>query len=275
MEKIAKSDTDGLKLILTETDDGEIQAILEEDLEIGLGQKGIDNLLRILRVFADVKIIEAKLIDEADGEGKRKRVIELRISEAREITRLDKEELRRIKLYINLFQTLRRRMAQVEEEKCFLPKDSLDDIEFYTHLGVGEEIEKIYKEQERLLELAYFLRELYGIIQAKTGITRAQIISDKKLPKISKARRIVMFILRHKFDFLSLSAIAAITGEIGEPKDHATVILALKKFNKKGLDLESYKTGTPPELYEDAARRFDPIIDSKKVNKRRKEKTKK
>lgn len=269
---IKKYETDeGLKLILTETSDGETTVKLEEDLEISDSENKLENLVKILRIIAKVDDVDKKYIPGPKSE-ENKLVAEITIKGLREFTKLEEERLKEIKLYRNLQKMLVQRKREMERKNQAFPQSTLDDIAYWTHLTVNNilpyknilSIKESNATKEKLLEIADSLRELYGLIQIKTKVTREQILSDKKLREIAKARHIMMYITKNKFPFLSSSNLGTIFGEIGKSKDHATILLATategdeKRFeNSVGLRPGTYvKINDAERLYEDAEKKY-------------------
>ncbi len=259
MEKIvqeSKTD-DGMKLILTDEGNGRIASHLEEDLELRKG-KSLENLVKILEIITTVKKKEMNYIQGPNRGGEKKLVVELKLENIEEFIGLNEKQLQLTKLYKTVIKSLLNKMDEIQKERTSSPKTLSDDIEYFTHLGV-----EAFKREKKLIELTYFLRTLYGVVQADTKITMKQILSDKKNPKITKPRSIMMYILSNKFrkkywkkDSLSSVDIGKIFGQIGHKKDHATVLLNIKKFDKKNFDPDFYKNGEPLELYLDAKKRY-------------------
>jgi len=259
---------DGMKLVLTEDKDGQITGILEEDLELSHNRSNLENLLKILEIFTTIESIDRKYTSGPNGGGEKTLVTELKLNKKKKFEGLEKERLQQIILYKNLQKTLNKRMKVVEEERLAFPRSALDYIEYWTHLSADEicytrntpfpSLKKKYEVRARLLDIADFVREFYGIIQIKTGITRKRILSDAKDTKTARERAIMMYLLRKEFDFLSFPNIGKIMGEIGKPKHHATVIVNLKKFNPEELDQEFYKKASTLELYKKTKRNYNP-----------------
>ena len=85
-----------------------------------------------------------------------------------------------------------------------------------------------------LAEIAYFMRELCGVIEIETShnkknkVTKEDISSNKKERYICEERHIVAFVLRNRFskenydgNSLSTPEIAKIIGSPEKPKNHA------------------------------------------------------
>lgn len=213
---------DGMRVILRETKDG-IQVSLREDLDLYPSDSRIMNLVEIIRIITEVDSVEREHTEK-------ELMVRLKINEVEKLEGLEAILAKQIKLYKNLQKALEKTIDDFQK----MPKTLADDIEFFTHLGIEK------KRIKRFSELAYFLRELYALIEIKTGISREQIISKTHRMKITRERAIVMYLLRKRFDFLTSPGIGKILGELGKPRNHATVLLALKKF-KKESDEEFYK----------------------------------
>lgn len=247
---------DGLKLVLEENSDGTIKAHLKEDLETG-GKSRLGRLVNTLTAITVVNSVKKNYILGANGEGEQKSVVELDIRDVRKFTRLEDQLLKEIRLYRNMQETLKNRMMEVERERTAFPKNVVDEIKHYTHFGMAE-----YKENIKIVKLTYFLRTLYGVVEAKTRITMEEILSNRKSPKIAKERRTMMYIICHRFPFLSSTEIGTIFC-----KDHATVLLAQGPFSGGvGIKPEEYKDSRyeAKTLYEDANIKHEHY---KKINK--------
>lgn len=263
------SDLEGLKLVLDEGKDGNITAAyLTYDLPNPDEFKARDLFIGYIRSFCDFTVVNKEVKEEDDGQ---KRQITLEIKNIRKPENLETVLMQKLKLVEATQQTLVNRLKHIDKTSYF-PPEILDDIEFYTHLthiprdgkAFHLTVEDKIHQSINLTPLAFFLRDLYGVVQVESGVTRQQIYSNKKTALICEERTKVAFILRNKFPYLSTTNIGIIIGEIGKPKNHATVILALRKFDMTDFDKEIYYSGDPFSLYADATIRYNPLRKNKK-----------
>ena len=248
IEKIKTAD--GLLLTIAPLENGDYSIYLEENLKTRSPKeknKGLENLVNAIGFITTIKNRKEKYLPQK-GSGAIK-LVTLRVSELKENLPQEEKLLQEIQLYRNLQKRLGERIKKVGD---IFSSDSLEDIEFYTHL----ETTSIYKKVIKLSNLAYGMRELYGLIKVNSEIKRSEIISSNKTRKVSEQRRIAMFILKHKYD-LSYPDIGKVLGEKGNPKNHATAILSLREkyFNMKNFNQEKYASLDIPEAYQEAKKR--------------------
>jgi len=244
---------DGMLLTLTQNGDG-YKIDLKEDLSVGEPKQNFRNLFKRLRTaVGDVEVISADYVLGKGGE-ETGLVAKLRLSEIKKLSSREEELLESQQLYKHLAETLQQRIQNVEKLKRADPKSLVDDIEHFTHLRIGN----LYKQIESLIPTTYFLRELYGIVQARTNITLQQIQSDEKTRTIAENRHAMMYIARHRFPTLSSSELGIVFGTPTKPKNHATVLIAQDSFDKNiGLDIERYtdRRFVAGTLYDDAVKK--------------------
>jgi hypothetical protein len=169
-------------------------------------------------------------------------------------------------IYRNLCLSLIYKIAEVERGRRANVDGLADDIEYYLNFPFPR-----VSELQRHSELAYFTRELYGVVRINTrsekrpeGVTKKDINSVIKERDISKAGHIMMYIIYNRFN-LSLGMTGIILGTPEKPKDHATV-LALKKFDpEKGrIAPEDYSREEydASDLYKDALAKYKRTLRS-------------
>ncbi len=230
----------GMILKILNKGEGGVEMRLSEDLSGGKTSV-IRELINVLGIWTDFRELSDDYLRDCNGGIGSKKV--LRINKIKPVTDLEEKLLAEIKLYQNMQKSLFKTMKKVERKIKLNPKELLDDIQFYTNLW-DVDIEKL----EKRTKLAYFLREIHGIMKAENNVTIEIVKSNLKSMEIAANRRALMFLCRNKFPWLSSSNIARVFSKYGEPpKNHVTVLVACKKFNTEvsGIEIENY----PNEKY--------------------------
>ena len=267
---------DGMLLTLTQNKDGQLEARLEEGRITPDSRNQISYLQKIIEIFADVNEKRTSFVPAPENGGAEKKVVTLAITGVKPLTPIEQEALAEKLLYYNMRRMLEQRTKEIEQEKRPFTQTTLDCIEFWTKLTIGDLCYRkrgyrasrgIYTPQEKqaaekkLLEVADFLRELYELIEIDTGVTKEDICSNKKPRKTARARHIMMYVTRKKFQFLSSTDVGLIFSEQGAtPKNHATVLITEKNdFDESiGLKPESYiKEKDTKRLYKDAREKYE------------------
>lgn len=229
---------DGMLLTLTQNRGG-YEIDLKEDLNIGGTGQNFKNLVKRLKIaVGDIEVISA---DHVLGKGGEETglVAKLRLNEIKELSSREEELLMIQQLYQNLVETLQQRIKDAKDSRNPIPKNLIDDIEHFTHL----EFDNLYKQIKSLTPTTYFLRELYGVVQARTNVTISQIQSAEKSKPIAENRHAMMYIARHRFPFLSSNELGIVFGTPTTPKNHATILTA--------QDLFDGSVGIKPQKYTD------------------------
>lgn len=133
----------------------------------------------------------------------------------------------------NLIEVLKQKIKQYEE----LSKNSREILgltEFDNYLGKWNSRDFILKRN-----IGKDLNELYCILEDRLDISLEEVCSDSKSKNIPVARAIISLFLRNKYDISFLDI-----GKILGGKNHATVILGIKKFNRLTLTPEDYENVT-------------------------------
>ncbi len=230
---------DGHLLILTESPTG-IRVEIKEDLSVPNSRRNLEQTVTLIEALTGSKA------DYIREEGNMEAVINVKTPA--ELTNKGAET----QLYRNLCASLIERLKEVEIERRADPAGLKNNVEFYTHLGLPK-----VERTQKLTKLAYFLRELYGLIEINSGVTREEIISDNKSRRIGRARHVMMYIVRTKFSWLSSNEIGTIFGPPDHPKHHVTILVTTKKFNpKKGINPERYREKDAETLYKDALMKY-------------------
>jgi hypothetical protein len=97
-----------------------------------------------------------------------------------------------------------------------------------------------------------YLRELYEVIENDIGVTKKDIESDKKIHEIAFSRHIMMYLLIRQFNENKKIGSFSKIGTCMGGKNHATVLLACKKFQKNGGSFPFELTGDIKTDYENA-----------------------
>lgn len=224
----------GMILEVLDDEEGGLSVRLRENL----GKKGksnLEKLINILRTWTHIKSVDMEDITGRDG-GKIGSKAILEIIGLKQSTSLEKILLKQIKLYENTQKSLFKMMADVEKQRRLDPKELLDEIQFYTNLeGVN------FNELKERIELAYFLREIYGLVEAETGVTMDEIRSNRKPRKVAENRHALMYLCHYRFPYVSSTTWGKVFSKYGEKaKNHATVLLALDMFKSVGIAPEKY-----------------------------------
>lgn len=229
---------DGLTLSVTENENGGYSIYLQENLKANDPQRcdKLEYLINSINAITPIKKREDKYLPQEKGGAIR--LVTLKVSELEKPTNAKERLNQEIQLYRNL--------QKVQNSS---PKSSHNNIEFYTHL----ENDHIYRKARKFLELANGLRELYGLIEINSRITRSEIISSKRPVEICEQRRIAMFVLKHKYG-LSYPDIGKVLGGKGSPKNHAGIISNLNEthFDMANFDQKKYASLDIPEAYQEA-----------------------
>jgi hypothetical protein len=262
---------DGMKLIITDYGEGYFEAHLEADLEL-TARGTLENLISRIGLLTEIKDIKRKTFPGKYGQGEKKIEIDFIIDGLAKFKGLEEERIIQIMLYKQLRESLKEKIVAIEKEKRYDTSNLRGEINFYTHLGFQE----LYKRILRLTDLSYFLKEIYGLIEVgtqvskkilsklynvdeeKTKATRIQILSNKKTRPLAANRHALMYILRNRFKELSSTDIATILGRPESPKNHATVLLAQKEFERRpGISPRSYpkEEYSAEDLYNDAIKK--------------------
>jgi len=262
----------GMRLTLTTKPDGRIYASLEEDLEL---PKSRDKLRHLTDLIKTLTTVTNSGESTAPGRGSEKQVIEMLISDVHEFKGPNATLLREIMLYQYLQDSLERAIREVGKQTTTNPDEVADAIQYYTNLAAPQ-VEK----QLLLTDLAYFMRELYGVIQAETNVTMDHIRSKLKSRSISENRHAAMHVVWHRFHDpedskkgckgLSSSDIGRVFGPYGGKKNHATVLLAVNRKSDEpcpydasvGLPLKAYrdKRRNARSLYLDTVEKRIPVL---------------
>ncbi len=215
---------------------GELKILLEEQYEVnsGIKSKG-ENLITILKDLGRIRNVKRSYVDKAGGRG------DLSITcllELKELPSIMEIFLAEIKLYRDLQDRLISVIAKLEKKHS--TKDLFEDVNFFTNY----QKENISIEQlKKMTNAAYFLKEIFGLIEINEGITREDIISSKKSKKIIKTKAIIAYLLRYKFG-LNFSIIASALGQ-----KESNIKLLFVRF-KKEKNISFYqKENDPWALY--------------------------
>lgn len=182
------------------------------------------------------------LTETASGIGEIERVEEMQGNNDRDyniILRINPNEFG-----TNLIEILKQKIKQYER-LCKKMRDFMGLTEFNCYLGNWRNGELRLRHR-----VGEDLSKLYPILEDKLKVSLKDVYKDFKSENIPAARAIISFFLRNKYDKLSLSTIGKII-----KKNHATIIVGIKKFN--GLILN-------PEDYEDVTKFFDKVIKNYK-----------
>ena len=273
IKRHAFENTDGTLLVLSSNENGAYDASLEENLGQAPSEKGLVFLIRKLQSIAGVDNFNAHY--SRDPDGKEKLFANFSLCNIQEPIDLEDQMVKEIQLYRNLQAEFNQRLNNMRKPPS---KDTLDYIYQWTNLTPRLRYknklsmsEKESDEVKKLVKVADFVREFYGIIEIRSGVNKRQIQSSTKKPKIARERHIAMYATSKKFPFLTLVEIGKIFGTFEKPKNHATVILTKKLFDESvGLKPKSYRYGTgtttysTQKLYADAEIKYESLIAKNK-----------
>jgi len=209
---------------------------LKENLERE-GENILGGLMNLLRTWTDARELSSNHLTKPDGEIIGTEVI-MQVKELRHVTDSEEKLLAQIKLYQNMQKSLSELIKEMEKNRKLDPQKFLDEIQFYTNFG-----EVDLKKLEKQTKLACFLREVYGIIETENNVTVDMVKSNLKSRAIAANRHALMFLCRNKFPWVSSSDLGRVFSRYGAPpKNHATVLMACKRFNirTKGIKVKDY-----------------------------------
>jgi hypothetical protein len=277
LETFVTSDELELRLIQK---GGELRVELNEGLASERDKKIIDSLEDCIGSLMDVD--KKEVIEGFTFSGDEKKIIKMNIKGFRRLSGLELLRTRKSQFYDKMECVFEKRIEEINNEerpitKRAITSSMLDDIEYWTHLSLldikrGDReagscgLEYAYKLQRKLLETADFMRELYGLVELNSGITRRDICSDGKSENLAKQRHIMMYIARYRFSFLGSVSLGIMFGNIGKPKNHATVLLAEKSFDEKAgrIRVKDYQKYGAKKLYADAITKYEAAHKNKK-----------
>lgn len=248
---------DGNLLVLTESLGG-INVTITEDTRPN-SRTTLKNLVLLIRYLTDSNPeVHYENLGDVENE---------RLTAIFHIRTLDRETAKqRIRqIYENLCVSLLKKLEDVEKQRRANIPSLLDDIRHYKGLPVNpleaitsliNDIQRYdglalsHLEVEKLKEdilLGYFTRALLGTVSARirtdkhpNGVAVSEIMSKRKSRDVAMARIIAMYVMKKAYPKLSSSDIGRIFGPPGEPKNHATVLLATKeRGERKNFDPEA------------------------------------